>query len=256
MNYMDKSVQSREWPTRFDEGRHPRARLGFVLIATERLLEDEMFRLAPPDVGIHFSRARNPREIDVASLASMIDHLAEAASLIMPGEAPDVVCYACTSGSVVMGEDNVIAELERGSPGATATTLLSGVIAGLRALEAKRIVIATPYLDEVNAIEAEYMTRLGFDVLDIQGLNLTYDEEIIKVAPEFLVEFATAVDRQGADAIFISCGALRSCEVIDQIEQATGKPVVTSNQGMLWHCLRLAGIDDKLGGLGRLFREF
>jgi len=255
MNYMDKSVQSREWPTRFDEGRHPRARIGFVLIATERLLEDEMFRLAPADVGIHFSRARNPREIDVASLASMIDHLAEAASLIMPGEAPDVVCYACTSGSVVMGEDNVIAELEKGAPGATATTLVSGVIAGLWALEAKRIVIATPYLDEVNAIEAEYMTRLGFDVLDIQGLNLTYDEEIIKVAPEFLVEFAAAVDRPDADAIFISCGALRSCEVIDQIEQATGKPVVTSNQGMLWHCLRRVATEAKLGGMGGLVKE-
>ena len=76
----------------------------------------------------------------------------------------------------------------------------------------------------------------------------------IRVAPEFLVEFATAVDRPDADAIFISCGALRSCEVIDEIEQATGKPVVTSNQGMRWHCLRLAGSDDRLDGLWRLAR--
>ena len=253
---MDKPLQSRHWAARFDDGRHARARIGFVLIATERLLEDEMFRLAPPGVGIHFSRARNPREIDVASLASMIGHLAEAASLILPGEAPGVVCYACTSGSVVMGEDAVIAELEKGAPGATATTLVSGVIAGLRALSAKRIVVATPYLDEVNTIEAGYLRRQGFDVLDIQGLNLTYDEEIIRVAPDFLAEFAAAMDHSDADAIFISCGALRSCEVIDQIEQATGKPVVTSNQAMLWHCLRLAGIDDRLDGLGRLFRDF
>ena len=98
--------------------------------------------------------------------------------------------------------------------------------------------------------------RAGFEVLDIQGLNLTYDCDLVRVAPGFIAEFAQAVDRPEADAIFISCGALRACEVIDEIGQATGKPVVTSNQAMLWHCLRLAGIDDKLEGLGRLFREF
>ena len=256
MNIVDTTVRSRDWAARFDDGRHPRARIGFVLIATERLLEDEMFRLAPKGVGVHFSRALNPREIDVASLASMIDHLAGAAALILPGESPDVVCYACTSGSVVMGEDQVIAELEKGAPGARATTLVSGVIAGLRALEARRIVVATPYLDEVNTVEADYLRQSGFEVLDIQGLNLTYDCDLVRVAPGFIAEFAKAVDRPEADAIFISCGALRACEVIDEIEQATGKPVVTSNQGMLWHCLRLAGIDDHLHGLGRLFREF
>ena len=143
MNVVGTTVHSRHWAVRFDHGRHPRARIGFVLIATERLLEDEMFRLAPKGVGIHFSRALNAREIDVASLASMIGHLADAAALILPGEAPDVVCYACTSGIVVIGEDRVIAELEKGAPGARATTLVSGVVAGLRALEAKRIVVAT-----------------------------------------------------------------------------------------------------------------
>ena len=58
-----------------------------------------------------------------------------------------------------------------------------------------------------------------------------------------------------AEAVFVSCGALRSVEVIDEIEAVVDKPVVTSNQAMLWHCLRLAGIDDRLDGMGRLTRE-
>jgi len=33
------------------------------------------------------------------------------------------------------------------------------------------------------------------------------------------------------------------------------RPCVSSKQAMLWHCLRLAGIDDRLEGLGVLFRE-
>jgi maleate isomerase len=48
---------------------------------------------------------------------------------------------------------------------------------------------------------------------------------------------------------------MRAIEVIEEIEQATGKPVVTSNQGMMWKCLRMAGIEDRINGYGRLFRE-
>lgn len=85
---------------------------------------------------------------------------------------------------------------------------------------------------------------------------MTYDADITRVTPRFIAEFAQAIDDPNADAIFISCGAMRSIEVIDQIEQTCGKPVVTSNQGMMWHCLRMAGIEDRLDGYGRLFREF
>ena len=42
---------------------------------------------------------------------------------------------------------------------------------------------------------------------------------------------------------------------IEEIEQATGKPVVTSNQSMMWNCLRMAGIEDRLDGYGILFRD-
>ena len=43
---------------------------------------------------------------------------------------------------------------------------------------------------------------------------------------------------------------------MEELEQAVGQPVITSNQAMIWDTLRLAGIDDKIEGYGRLFREF
>ena len=245
-------IRSRPWAARFDEGRHWRARLGFVLIATERNIEHEMIRLAPAGVGMHFSRVTMEGAVNVEHLNAQLDGLAAAARLILPGEHPDVVCYACTSGSVVMGEDRVIAELARGAPGSRPTTLVTGVIEGLRAVGARRIVIGTPYLDEINTIEKRYLEARGFEVLDFQGLNLTYDREMVRVAPDYLLEFAKAIDRPDADAVFISCGALRTVDVIQAIEDAVGKPAICSNQAMLWHCLRLAGIDDRISGYGRL----
>lgn len=248
------TLRSRDWNVRFDRGRHWRGRIGFVLIGTERNIEEEMVRFAPAGVGVHFARVPMGLEVNSSNLTAQLPALSEAASRIMPGEPVDVMCYACTSGTAVMGEDGVLAELRRGAPESKSTTLLTGVMEGLRALGARRIVIGTPYLDEVNEIEARYLEARGFEVLDIQGFNLRHDRDMVRVAPEYLVEFARTIDRSDADAVFISCGALRTIEVIEDIERFIKKPAVCSNQAMLWHCLRLAGMDDKLS-IGQLFRE-
>ena len=255
MNEPRKPVRSHDWTPRFDRGRHWRGRLGFVLLAMEQTIEGDMFRLAPPGVGVHFARAPMANAITVTTLEAMADGLAAAASLILPDGHPDVVCSACTSGTIVIGEDRVIAELSRGAPDCAATTIATGAVEGLRALGARRIVVGAPYVDEINQLERDYLAQRGFDVLDIKGLNIRDDADMARVAPEFLIEFAKAIDRPDADAIFISCGALRTLDTIDEIENAIGKPVVTSNQGMMWHCLRLAGITEPQEGYGRLFAQ-
>lgn len=240
---------------RFDDGRFDRAKIGFVLLSSEQTIESEMMRFAPEGVGVHFTRAVNPDEITAENLAASLESLAPAAAVLAPNAGLDVICYACTSGSVVMGESTVIRELRRGSNARHATTLVSGVFAALEALGVRRVAVATPYLEHVNQIEAEYMAERGYQLTRIEGLDITLDSDMVRVAPDYLRDFAISVDDPSADAVFISCGALRSVEVIDEIEDAIGKPVVTSNQAMLWHCLRLAGIQDPLSGMGQLARH-
>lgn len=239
----------------FDDGRFARAKLGFVLLSSEQTIEFEMMRYAPEGVGVHFTRAVNPDEITAETLAASLESLAPAAAVLAPNAALDVICYACTSGSVVMGENAVIAELRGGSNARHATTLVSGVFAALEAIGARRVAVATPYLEHVNRIEADYMTARGYELTGIEGLDITLDSDMVRVTPEYIRDFAISVDDPSADAVFVSCGALRSVEVIDEIEAAIGKPCITSNQAMLWHCLRLAGIDDRIEGMGRLTRE-
>ncbi|EBA04585.1 arylmalonate decarboxylase [Rhodobacteraceae bacterium HTCC2150] len=238
----------------FDRGRNYRAKIGFVLLATEQTIEDDMFSLRPKGVGIHFARAPIPDSITVETLARQVDDLAPAASTLLPDGSLDVVCYACTSGSLVIGEERVHQELLRGAPGAKATSLIAGVLKALRALDVRRIAVATPYLDEINQREATYMQAAGFEITNIKGLNIEKDSEMVRVRPEFLIDFAKSVDTPDADALFISCGALRSIDIVDQLEQILGKPVICSNQAMMWDCLRLAGIKDKIEGFGSLFR--
>ena len=165
------------------------------------------------------------------------------------------MCYACTSGSIVITEAVVLRELSRGQPGAQATSLITGVIRALRALEARRIVVATPYLDEINQLEARYLEAAGFEVLAIEGLEIEQDSDMVRVAPDFIAEFAASLDRPDADAVFISCGALRTIDCLEQLEQRLGKPVIASNQAMVWDALRLAGVSDPIPGCGRLLRD-
>ena len=100
----------------FDEGQNRRAKLGFVLLATEQTIEENMFRMCPADIGLHFTRAPIPDSITVESLSQMAGDLAGAAATLLPDGSLDVITYACTSGSLVIGEDRVFEELRKGAP--------------------------------------------------------------------------------------------------------------------------------------------
>ena len=240
----------------FDQGRHPRAKIGYVLLATEQTVQDDVIKLQPAGVGIHFTRAAIPDSITNESLAAQAALLADCAASLLPDGSLDVVCYACTSGSLVIGEERVFAELNRGAPNAKATSLITGVIRALKQVGAQRIVVATPYLDEVNQREVDYLEQAGFEVISLRGLNLEKDSDMVRVAPDYITEFALAQDHPDADAIFVSCGALRTLDVIAEIESRAGKPAICSNQAMIWDCLRLAGIDDQYSGYGCLLSKY
>ena len=188
---------------RFDAGVHSRAKIGYLLLATEQTVQDDIYRLKPDGVGVHVSRVAIPDSITVETLAAQAGLLADAARLILPDGSLDVVCYACTSGSLVIGEDRVNAELCRGQPGATPTSLIAGVLAALHALGAKRIAVGTPYIDEINIQERDYMEAAGFDILDITGLGIERDSDMVRVTPDFLAEFIRALDRPGLAAIAV-----------------------------------------------------
>lgn len=249
-------VQSDPVKVVHDKGRAWRARIAFVLIATDGEIEKDMMMSVPDGVGVHFTRLPGSEDVTVENLMAMEKGLENAAARFVFDNDLSVVCFACTSASALIGEQRVNAALKKGAPVAKPTSLISGAIRALKAFEAVNIAVATPYLDSINDLEAQYLVKSGFNISSFQGMNILKDPDIRSVSPEFIKTYAKSVDRPDADAIFISCGALRTLDIIDDLEQQVQKPVVTSNQAMLWDTLRLAGINDKLDGFGRLLREF
>lgn len=249
------SVKSRIRHPEMDGGRHWRAKLGFILMSTDLAAESDFFDMAPEGVAVHVTRLKTDDYTTNETLARHIEAMADAASRIQPDARPDVISYSCTSGSIVIGEERIMSEIRTGAPYAQPMTLVTGVVDALRELDVGRLVVGTPYLDEINTLEAEFLLDKGFEVLDIQGLNLETGIEFGRVTPRYWKQFALEIDRPDADAKFLSCGGIRSLAVAAAIEQAAGKPVITSNQAQFWSCLRRAGIEDAIDGFGRIFSK-
>jgi maleate isomerase len=87
-------------------------------------------------------------------------------------------------------------------------------------------------------------------------MNILSGADMYRVTPEFIMEYVRDLDRPDAEAILISCGGIRSLEIVAELERQIKKPVITSNQAMFWDTMRLAGIKDKIDGYGMLLKDY
>jgi maleate isomerase len=254
----EKSPAARqEWQLlscRHDKQPADRAMIGLITLATDPVIEDEMRRYLPvPGVGIFANRIPMATRVDLSTLGAMADGLADAARLILPNDDLDVVAYGCTSGSMTIGPDRVAELVRQAKPGAKVTNPITAGLTGLKTLGAKRLAVITPYIDEVNAPLAEFIEGQGFEIVARASFKQETDPEICRVSPASIREAALQVGAAPeADALFISCTGMRASGIIGKLEDDLGKPVVASNQALSWHALRLAGLDDRIEGFGRL----
>ena len=145
----------------------------------------------------------------------------------------------------------------RKATGLPTTSMSTGVIDGLKAVKARRIAVATAYNDEVNRRLRTFLGEHGFEVLALRGLGLEAMSEPAKVTQPALQQFSTEIFRSvpRADALLVSCGGLRTLEIIEPLEQACRVPVVSSTPHALWAGMRLLGLHVKAPGYGRLITE-
>lgn len=229
-----------------------RAKIGLIMPANGTNPECEFHRFAPEGVAVMTQRVLFER-VDVKGLKEMGERVDDAAGLLAAGK-PDLILFGCTSGSLIGGagyDQELIRRIEKRS-GAKAFTTSSAVIMALRALGARRIVVSTPYVDEVNKIEKKFLEDNGFEVLNIKGLQNLDPNCMPRTTLREMYHLTKEVLDPAADAVFVSCTGLGIVHGINMMEQDFGVPVITSNQASLWGALRSLDINDNVG-LGKLF---
>jgi maleate isomerase len=233
-----------------------RALIGIIDLATSATVLPEYYRVAPDGVAAITARLVLPRgEATEAALVEMTESDAlEAAAETLAWARPDVITFACTTGSLVKGPgwDKVLRDRIEVRTRIPATTTSTAVLAALEALGARSLAIATPYLDELNRREREFFEAHGYRVVAIRGLGIRDDREIGAQSPQTAYRLAREVDGPEADCLFISCTNLATAPIIATLEADAGKPVVTSNQATIWDSLRRAGVRETIRGFGRL----
>lgn len=228
-------------------------RVGLVILATDHTTEPDFRRMVASErIGVYVARLAYANPTTPENLRAMQPALAEAARLILPGEELDAICYSCTSASVVIGDGEIEAALKTCRPDVPVVTPTSAAVRGLRAFGARRISVLTPYTVETSRPMADYFAGKGFDIASFTCLGFDDDREMARIAPAALVDLAREATAPDADALFVSCTALRAAWVAAAMEEAIGQPVVTSNQATAWACLRLCGDDNARPGDGRL----
>jgi maleate isomerase len=236
----------------FDE-RPLEKRVGLIILATDHTTEPDFRRMVASDrVGVYVSRVAFANPVTPENLTSMRPALTEAAALILPDERLDAVMYSCTSASVVIGDAQIETAVHAAKPGVPVVTPPLAGVNGLKALGARRISLLTPYTEETSAPMADYFAGHGFEIARFTCFGLDDDREMARISPASLVTAAQEALVSEAEALFISCTAVRAAGVAAEIERVTGRPVVTSNLATAWACLRLCGDEAARPALGRL----
>ncbi len=236
-----------------------RARVGVLLPSVNTVLEPDFYRMAPNGVTVHVSRLARSKSLrdDLPDVYRMNQQIERAAGEVASAEV-DVILYGCTGGSLLegVGYDQEIIERIEEAAGVPATTTATAVVRALTELSIKRLVVVTPYSDDLNQREKAFLEGSGFQVLSLEGLSLSTDYGTwpAERTYSFARDVAMAV-HQDFDGLFVSCTNFPAIEVIQALEEDLGVSVVTSNQASIWDCLRITKVRSGINGYGRLLQS-
>jgi len=231
----------------------PAGRIGLIALATDFNSEQDLRRMYPDGVEVFTNRVLNANPVTMQNLRNMAGDISRAAGGILPGFTLDAMIYGCTSGTVANGAEKIEQLVQQSCPGVPVTNPVTAALAAFAHFGAQRISILTPYTEEVNLEMASYFEDHGIEVLNIAGLDYESDIEMTGIPSRDIADVAIGVCDDSADLLFISCTAIRSSLVIEQIEKKLGKPVVSSNQALVWHSLKLLDSNVAVTGYGSLF---
>jgi maleate isomerase len=245
-------------PFATDAGLGSRARIGLLVLRTDQTVEHELRQVLvrAKGVAVYAARLWNEFAITPETLAAMAPRIPDAARLLPTEWKLRAIGFACTSGAMLIGEGEVARLVRSVHPDAAVTDPVTAAVAALGALGVRRPALLTPYGQEVNEAIAEGFRQRGVGVPVMGSFEEADDAVVARISAQTITEAATRVGGPlDVDGVFVSCTSLRTLDVVARIEAAIGKPVTSSNHALIWHMLRLAGIEDDIADFGLLFRR-
>jgi maleate isomerase len=218
-------------------------RIGLIVPSSNTVAEVDFYRRLPPDCTLHTARMYLEETTPEGESVMLDDHLPRATSDLATAR-PDVTVFGCTSAGALRGNayEAQLVDVIESQTGAATFSVAASVRWAIRAAGCRRVGVVTPYVDSLNEKIAQSLQDDGLEVAGIHGLGITENFTIAEVEPERITQFASErFGNSDIELLFASCTNFRAFDAREEIHQALGLPVVTSNQAAL------AAVLDHLG---------
>lgn len=226
-------------------------RVGLLLPSVNQAAEPQLRAMLPPGIGIAVTRLKLVDSSEESLLGMARD--VEAASALLADAGVDLIVFHCTAVSTFSVElEASILERIKEATGLPSVATSQALVASLHAVQARRVVMLSPYTSAVNQREAAFFKLRGFEVVANAGLDCRTGREMMAVSPEAWTSFALSNAHPEADAYVLSCTTVKTAEVVRPLEHALGRPVITSNTAVAWYCMRKFGLGGLVRGFGTL----
>jgi len=223
--------------------------------SSEETLAD-VYKIFPPGVRI---------EARTLSVGQYTDDEFHRAELTFQGLVRDLVKqpldFLMITGELFLsykgpGSDREILQLVKQMTITPASTVLTAVTRGCRALGLKRVVMASPFPEDQDERLVKFLAHDGVEVVAFRGLGCPNADVIWELAPETGYDLAMALLREhpDVDGVYLPCNKWRTASVIERIETDSGKPVITNTRAWTWEALHGMGMRESINGFGKLLR--
>ncbi|MBI3516360.1 MAG: aspartate/glutamate racemase family protein [Proteobacteria bacterium] len=232
-----------------------RARIGLLVPSINTTMEPELWSIVPHGVSVHTARIAGGRHGTPETLRGMEAEAKRALEPLAMTE-PDVVVYACTSGSFFEGPawNKKLCDELAAIADCPAVTTAGAMVAALQHGGLKTVDVVTPYVALTNERLKSFLGAHGIGVVRLGTFDMLDMFDHAKIQPEEIYRKVKETVSPDSDGVFVACTQLRAMEVLDMLERDLGKPVYSAVQASAWEAFRVLGIDPAITHLGSLFR--
>src|SRR6188508_2479110 len=243
-------------------------RVGLLVPSSNTTMETEVpellrarERVRPEDTFTFHSARLRMRDVTPQALRAMNEET-ERATIELADLRPDVVATACLVAIMAQGpnshvaaEAEIAAVLARETAVAPVVSSAGALVDALHALDARKVGIVAPYLEELTRLVVAYVEDAGIEVADAISLEVPDNRAVAALDPHGLEEQWQRLDLSGCDVLVLSaCVQMRSLEVLEEVERRSGLPTLSAATATTWAILRALDLEPVAPGAGALLR--
>jgi maleate isomerase len=217
---------------------------------------EEFIRLLPEGIGVvpvYLNFKRGTEDEFRAALKAVEEKVAELAGdgvdLIHPEGAPPFMVQG------YKGEEKLIKDWEAKYKVPMITAAQTQVEA-LRALNIKKFVGVTYFVNSVNDITTRYFQEAGFDVLAMEGMPVAFEDVGRLASQEIYAHTRKAfLKHEDAEGIYMLGTGWRCLDIIRLLEEDLQVPVVHAVPARVWSVQKRLRVRQPVRGFGKLLEE-